>query len=110
LLHQTGDHTDEARVLNDLGKALMASSQPDDARTQHTSALALASQIGDHDQQARAHHGLGHVCLAGGDLAQARRHWQQALTLYTRLGAPEADEVRASLRHLDPATAQRPSA
>ena len=103
LLRQTGDRTDEARVLNDLGKALLASSQPDDARTQHASALALASQIGDNDQQARAHHGLGHVSLAAGDPAQARRHWQQALTLYTRLGALEADQVHAILRHLDPA-------
>ena len=110
LLRQTGDRTDEARVLNDLGEALLASSQPDDARTQHASALALASQIGDHDQQARAHLGLGHAGLAVGGPAQARRHWQQALTLYTRLGAPEADEVRAILRHLDPATSQPPSA
>jgi tetratricopeptide (TPR) repeat protein len=110
LLRQAGDRTDEARVLNDLGEALLAGSQPYDARAQHASALALASQIGDHGQHARAHHGLGQACLAAGDPAQARRHWQQALTQYTRLGAPEADEVRAFLRHLDPATSQPPSA
>jgi len=101
LLRQTGDRADEARALNGLGEALLGDGQTGPARTEHATALALARRTGDKDQQARACHGLGQACLAAGDPGQARRHWQHALTLYTRLGAPEADQVRASLRDLD---------
>jgi tetratricopeptide (TPR) repeat protein len=79
---------------------LLATSQPDHARTEFTAALGLASQIGDKHEQARAHDGLGRACHSAGDSGQARRHWQQALTLYTGLGATEADQVRTQLTTL----------
>jgi tetratricopeptide (TPR) repeat protein len=99
LSRETGHQTGEADALNGLGEALLAVSQTDQACPQHAAALALASQIGDTYQQARAHHGLG-ACHAVGNPGQARRHWQQALIFYTSLGAPEADQVRASLHRL----------
>jgi hypothetical protein len=57
--------------------------------------------MSDQYAQARAYLGLGRACLATGDPGLARVHWQRALALYARLGAPEADQVRASLRDLN---------
>lgn len=100
LLRQTADRADESRALNGLGQALLGDGQPGPARTAYVDALALADQTGDTAQQARACDGLGRLCLQAADPGQASRHWERALALYTQLGAPEADQVRASLRNL----------
>jgi tetratricopeptide (TPR) repeat protein len=106
LLRQTGDRADEAGALNGLGAALLGDGQIDPARTEYNAALTLARQTGDTDQEARARRGLGQVGLAAGDPGQARSHWEHALALYTQLGAPEADQVQASLRDLRRASVQ----
>ncbi len=98
LYRQVGDEFGTAQALNGLGEALQATGQVSRARIQHVSALTLSSQTRNKHQQARALDNLGHLCQLTGHPDQARRHWQQALTLYTALGAPEASQVRTSLR------------
>jgi tetratricopeptide (TPR) repeat protein/transcriptional regulator with XRE-family HTH domain len=105
LLRQAGDRADEAGALNGLGEALLGDGQIEPARTEYNAALTSARETGDTDAEARARRGLGQVSLAAGDPGQARSHWERALALYTRLGAPEADQVQASLRDLRPASA-----
>jgi len=83
---------------------LCATGQPDQARTRHTAALALAIETGYYYEQARAHNGLAHACHSTGEHDQARNHWQHAVTRYTDLDVPEADDVRASLATLDQTT------
>lgn len=100
LFTETGDQSGEVQALNGLGEALLANGQSDDARGRHTTALDLARKIGDRYQMARAHEGLGNAWLAIGDHHQAQYHRRLALTFYTRLGAPEAGQIRASLRNL----------
>jgi tetratricopeptide (TPR) repeat protein len=97
LRQELGNRAGEAEALNGLGEVFLATGQPDQARTQHATALSLASQTGDQNQQAYAHNGIARAYHATGDLSRARHHWQQAFTLYTKLGAPEADQVRAQL-------------
>ena len=97
LFRQTGDQSGEAEALNGLGEALLGDGRPGDARTQHATALRLASDIGHKYELARAHNGLGHAHGAVGEPVEARQHWQQALARYTELGCPEADQVRAQL-------------
>jgi tetratricopeptide (TPR) repeat protein len=85
--------SDIDKILNGLGEAHHAHGQLDQALTQHTAALTLATEIGDRYEQAHAHHGLARTHHATGDLDRAHHHWQQALTLYTDLGVPDADDI-----------------
>jgi tetratricopeptide (TPR) repeat protein/transcriptional regulator with XRE-family HTH domain len=112
-----GDQIGETLALNGLGEALLAHGRPKDAHARHTIALNLARKTGDSYQLARAHAGLGNALLATGDHRQAHRHLQLAVTRYTRLGAPEADQIRASrlvqprnlVTRSEPHTAREPS-
>jgi tetratricopeptide (TPR) repeat protein len=79
---------------------LLAMERLADARVEHTAALRLAAQAGDTYEQARAHAGLASSWQASGYPDRARRHWQEALKRYDGLGAPEADQVRATLTEL----------
>ena len=101
LFRQTGDRSGEAEALNGLGEVLLATGEPDGARAQHASALALTTGTGDVYEQARAHHGLASCCHAARDVSLSRQHLNQALTLYTSLGAPEADQIRTQLAACD---------
>jgi tetratricopeptide (TPR) repeat protein len=86
--HHIDDQATEAQILNGLGEAHHANGQLDQARTQHTAALTLATEIGDRYEQAHAHHGLAHTHHATGNLDQAHHHRRQALALYTDLNVP----------------------
>ena len=61
------------------------------ALTQHTAALAAATEVGFRDEEARAQAGLGRAHEAIGDAAAARHHRQRARELYRELGMPDDD-------------------
>jgi Flp pilus assembly protein TadD len=99
-LRESGDRIGEAEALNGVGEILLSTGQPEQARAEHETALALASQIGDVYEQARAHNGLAAAIQAAGDVVLARYHRRRALDLYSELGVPEADSVRDQLAAL----------
>jgi tetratricopeptide (TPR) repeat protein/transcriptional regulator with XRE-family HTH domain len=107
MFRRTGARYGEVSVRNGLGVAHLAAGRPDRAHAHHAAALALARELGEKSEWAQAHDGLGHACQMLGDAEQARQHWDEALTLYTSLGAPQADEVRASLAALGPGPSQQ---
>jgi tetratricopeptide (TPR) repeat protein len=94
---EVGDRNGEAEALNCLAEILLATGDPELARTRHAAALSLACDAGYCYEQARAHSGLGCCYHAMADLARSREHWQQALAIYSQLGAPEAGQIRARL-------------
>ncbi|HEY0534360.1 MAG TPA: tetratricopeptide repeat protein [Actinoplanes sp.] len=95
----SGDRDGQANVLNALGEATAAAGRPAESLAHHRDALDLAAEIGLRDQVARAHAGLGDAHLALNDRPQAIPHHERALALYTELGMPDAERVRAALRH-----------
>jgi tetratricopeptide (TPR) repeat protein len=92
---EEGNLCSQAEALNGAGEALLASGQPEEARTCLIEALSLAEETGYRYQQARAHRGLAAACHGVAELEQARQHWQHALDIYTRLGVAEAAEMQA---------------
>ncbi|MGH3911746.1 MAG: hypothetical protein ACRDRM_13055 [Pseudonocardiaceae bacterium] len=101
LVRGNGDRASEVQILNGLGEAHRDNGRLQEAHTQHTAALTLATEIGNRYEHARAHHGLGHTHHTTGVHDQARHHWHQALTLFTDLDVPDADDVRTHLTALD---------
>ena len=96
-MREVGDPSGEADALLGLGEALLDADQPEQARTQHTAALALAVEIEDRYEQARSHVGLAAIHHAVDEYDLAECHWNQALALYASLDVPEADDVRTIL-------------
>jgi tetratricopeptide (TPR) repeat protein len=96
IFRDTGHRYGEASALNGLGEALHDAGLPG-ALTEHSAALAIATETGDRDEQARAHTGAARVHQHDGEPELARDHWRQALRLYTELNSPEAERVRGEL-------------
>ncbi|GGW08057.1 SARP family transcriptional regulator [Streptomyces narbonensis] len=95
---------DEAESLNALAEAARSMGDLGRAATEHEAALALAREFAYRPEQARSHRGLAHVHRELGRPGLAHDHARQALDLYTALAVPEADEIRALLTGLPPAT------
>ncbi|MEU7075163.1 BTAD domain-containing putative transcriptional regulator [Streptomyces narbonensis] len=95
---------DEAESLNALAEAARSMGDLDRAATEHEAALTLAREFAYRPEQARAHRGLAHVHRVLDRPGLAHHHARQALDLYTALAVPEADEIRALLTGLPPAT------
>jgi DNA-binding SARP family transcriptional activator len=108
LFHTAGSQADESHALNGLGEAARAAGRPAEAVTHHAAALRLALATGNREHQARAHAGLARSYGRLGEPARAREHYQHALSVYTSLGYPEAEQIRARLADLGPATRPRP--
>jgi tetratricopeptide (TPR) repeat protein len=89
----------ESKALVGLGDVLLASDQPEAARSRHAAALALSEHL-DKNNQARIHVGLARAYQASAQLDEARMHWRHALDLYTEGASPEAEQVRAELSRL----------
>jgi tetratricopeptide (TPR) repeat protein len=88
------DPTAQARAHRNLAIAYTQLGCFDDAHTNFSHALELATQTGDRAGQARTHHNLGFLWERRGNYPRALDHAQQALTLYEatghRLGQAEA--------------------
>jgi tetratricopeptide (TPR) repeat protein/transcriptional regulator with XRE-family HTH domain len=65
-------------------------------------ALSIAREGGDHRLEALVLAHLGDTHHAAGDLAQAGKAWQQALPILDDLQHPDAEQVRAKLRSVQP--------
>lgn len=108
LFREFGNRSGEARALNNLGEAMTLADN--DGRKLHAQALEVATQIGSRVERARAHHAIGQSLYAAGQASKAQEHLRSALLLYTEIGAPDADEVQATLENIstDQAGAQNP--
>ncbi|MDA0566013.1 tetratricopeptide repeat protein [Streptomonospora sp. S1-112] len=87
-----------ASVLADAGRL-------DEAVTEYGSAIAILREVGSGGAEALARIGLGEAYAAMGRPEQARAHLGAALDFLRSVEDPRADEVEASLAHLDPPTA-----
>ncbi|MEV0393647.1 tetratricopeptide repeat protein [Polymorphospora rubra] len=99
------DQHGETEMLNGVGNSLCALGSPAEATAHHERALALAAGLGEPFERARAHDGIARARAALGEPAAARTHWRVALDGYAALGTPEAAEVAARLRELEPGPA-----
>lgn len=75
-----------------------------EATTCYQQALSAVRDFGDRPGEAQILTHLGDTRLAVGDLPQALDAWQQALAIFNDLEDPEADQVRAKLVSVAPAT------
>src|SRR5262249_62074144 len=81
-------------ALHRLGELSLRASAAEQARDQHTRALAIARDIKAAPEQARALEGIGNVLLREGNPGQATAYLRQALAIYQRIGAPGAHRVQ----------------
>ncbi|MEU7530727.1 BTAD domain-containing putative transcriptional regulator [Saccharothrix sp. NPDC042600] len=99
----------ECEALNDLADTLWAHGTPDRARGCHVQASDVARRSGNLAEEARARVGLARADRDT-DPAAARRHLLAALEIYDRIEAPEARQVRESLRAQGVVVEPEPSA
>jgi tetratricopeptide (TPR) repeat protein len=97
----TADHGIQALAHNALGRGLLATGCPEEARRHHEIVLDLSAPDVDRYEEARALDGIAATCHHCGEVAEARRFWLRALAIYTDLDVPEAGDVRAHLLGLD---------
>jgi tetratricopeptide (TPR) repeat protein len=84
--HRLADPTAQARAHRHLANAYTRLGRFDDAHTQLSHALDLATQTGDQTTQAHTHHNLSYLWERRGNYPQALDHAQQALTLHQATG------------------------
>jgi len=80
------DPTAQARAHRILAHAYGRLGRLDDAHTQLSHALDLATQTGDQTAQAHTHNNLSYVSEQRGNYPQALHHARQALTLFQATG------------------------
>lgn len=93
-----GARLNQAEALNRLGELSSQISATEQAREQHTQALAIARDIGMPFEEARALEGLGRAYLHDGNAGQAAAHLHQALSIFQSAGSPRAGRIQATLR------------
>ena len=96
MFRDLGDRSGLAKALNSLGELSLRSSAPQEARSHHAEALAIARELDTSAEQARALEGIGHSLLHQ-DPAEAAVHLRQALEIYQNIGVPGARRVQATL-------------
>ncbi|MCE6997882.1 tetratricopeptide repeat protein [Saccharothrix sp. S26] len=82
-----GDRHAEARIRNDLGRALLETGRPDEAAGQYESAQRLFEEIGDRHGWSNAVANRAVLLRRSGDLAEALRLNKSALDYYLEVGA-----------------------
>jgi tetratricopeptide (TPR) repeat protein len=110
--HQTGDPTERARALTDLGGAHLQLGQYEPATDHFQQALDLYRQTGDPAGQARALGNLGVVEERLGFYQLATDHHEQAVQLFRQTGDRTGEAralsnlgiVESRLCHYEPAT------
>ena len=94
----------EGAALRDLGVLLGTLGRAREAADHLTRAVARFESGNDQEEEAGALRELGATMRKLGDTGQAGECWRRALEIYERLDLPEAEQVRDSLRRLDPET------
>jgi tetratricopeptide (TPR) repeat protein len=102
LYRAQGNRGDEAAPRNGLGDVARTIGDLDEAIEHHSDALAIARELGNRPEEARAHRALALIRRDLGSPDAARAHAEQALELYAGLGVPDAEEIAALLKTLEP--------
>jgi tetratricopeptide (TPR) repeat protein len=102
LFREVGDRDGEAETLNNLGRLLLASCAPAEARAHHQHALDIARTLHAPLHEARAQEGLGHCHLHQGQTTDGLACLHHALALYHRLGTPDTHRVETTLHTHQP--------
>jgi DNA-binding SARP family transcriptional activator/tetratricopeptide (TPR) repeat protein len=102
LWHKTGDRNDEATTLDSLGYAEHHLGHHAQAASYYSRALAIFRELGDQYYEADTLIHLGDTHQSAGVPQQARGAWRQALDILDDLRHPDADQVRAKLKELNP--------
>lgn len=84
IARRSGEKSDEALALYDLGMAEIHRGNPKRASVMCERAVALRREIGDEASLARALHALGLAVMAMGDFERAERLYEEALALSRR--------------------------
>ncbi|GAB3399427.1 BTAD domain-containing putative transcriptional regulator [Flindersiella endophytica] len=105
LLEPLDDPTTEAATWDGLGYAHHHLGHYQEAIVCYRHALELFQRTGNRYQEAVILAHLGYTQHAIGDHGADRTTWQHALDIFQQLDHPDADDVRAKLRHLDPPAA-----
>jgi tetratricopeptide (TPR) repeat protein len=84
--HRLGDPTAQTRAQRNLARAYTLLGRFDDAHTQLSRALELATQTGDQTAQAHTHNTLSYLWDRRGNHSQGLDHARLALTLYRATG------------------------
>ncbi|WP_170232188.1 tetratricopeptide repeat protein [Saccharothrix saharensis] len=82
-----GDRHAEARIRNDLGRALLETGRPDLAAVQYETAQRLFEELGDRHGWSNAVANRAVLARRSGDLAEALRLNKSALDYYLEVGA-----------------------
>jgi DNA-binding SARP family transcriptional activator/tetratricopeptide (TPR) repeat protein len=107
ICRELGDRRGEGLNLDGLGEARRLQGDNRTAVKLLRQSVALLSEARDQYAEADALWHLGLALDALHDSAEAATHKQRALDIFQQLGAPEADDVRASLRGSDLGVASR---
>jgi tetratricopeptide (TPR) repeat protein len=101
LFQELGDREGQAGTWDSLGYAHHHLGHHTQAITCYQHALTLCRAIGNLYTESESLTHLGDTHHSTGNHQAARDAWQHALTILTDLDHPDADTVRAKLRHLD---------
>jgi tetratricopeptide (TPR) repeat protein len=102
LHRELGDRYGEAAALDSLGYAHHHLGRHREAADCFERSLVLVRDLGDRYYEAVVLTHLGDVHHAAGQAARAGKVWRQALSILDELDHPDADQVRANLRDLEP--------
>jgi tetratricopeptide (TPR) repeat protein len=109
LYQNLGQRDGEAATQDSLGYAHHHLGNHRQAIGCYQQALNLFRELGDRYYEAVILTHLGDTRLATGDTEAARGAWRQALAIVDDLHHPDADQVRAKLRHLDQPAGEAPA-
>jgi DNA-binding SARP family transcriptional activator/tetratricopeptide (TPR) repeat protein len=102
LHRELGDRYGEAATLDSLGYAHHHLGRHREAADCFGRSVALVRDLGDRYNEAVVLTHLGDVHHAAGQAARAAEAWRRALRILDELDHPNADQVRANLRDLEP--------
>jgi len=109
LCRTTGDDRRAAMVVSNLGELAHDVGRHAAAIRHYRVALRMYRRQGARRGQAQILERLGRSSRALGRRSDAERHYREALLLFDAMGLAEADEVRASLAGVPPASGPGPS-
>jgi DNA-binding SARP family transcriptional activator/tetratricopeptide (TPR) repeat protein len=101
VLEEIGERRGQASTWHSIGYAHHHLRDYERGTGCYERALDLLRDLGDRSYEALVLVDLGENHVAAGDRQAAREAWQRGLTILDELGLPEADDVRAKLRHLE---------